>query len=56
MKRARIEPREPIARRGSGDAFLAGYIAARYEGARSTSACASASPAGRSRPGASEPV
>jgi 1-phosphofructokinase family hexose kinase len=31
-KRARIEPREPIARRGSGDAFLAGYIAARYEG------------------------
>jgi 1-phosphofructokinase/tagatose 6-phosphate kinase len=33
MKRARIEPREPmIARRGSGDAFLAGYVAARYEG------------------------
>ncbi|TMK98565.1 MAG: 1-phosphofructokinase family hexose kinase [Actinobacteria bacterium] len=32
MKRARIEPREPIARRGSGDAFLAGYLAARYEG------------------------
>ena len=32
LKRARIEPREPIARRGSGDAFLAGYIAARYEG------------------------
>jgi len=31
-KRARIEPREPIARRGSGDAFLAGYVAARYEG------------------------
>ena len=31
-KRARIEPREPIARRGSGDAFLAGYLAARYEG------------------------
>jgi 1-phosphofructokinase family hexose kinase len=31
-KRARIEQREPIARRGSGDAFLAGYIAARYEG------------------------
>jgi len=31
MKRARIEPREPIARRGSGDAFLAGYVAARYE-------------------------
>jgi 1-phosphofructokinase/tagatose 6-phosphate kinase len=32
IKRARIEQREPIARRGSGDAFLAGYIAARYEG------------------------
>jgi 1-phosphofructokinase family hexose kinase len=32
LKRARIEPREPIARRGSGDAFLAGYVAARYEG------------------------
>jgi 1-phosphofructokinase family hexose kinase len=32
MKRARIEPREPIARRGSGDAFLAGYVAGRYEG------------------------
>src|SRR5207237_8782893 len=32
LKRARIEPREPIAKRGSGDAFLAGYLAARYEG------------------------
>jgi len=32
LKRARIEPREPIAKRGSGDAFLAGYVAARYEG------------------------
>jgi 1-phosphofructokinase len=32
LRRARIEPREPIARRGSGDAFLAGYVAARYEG------------------------
>jgi 1-phosphofructokinase/tagatose 6-phosphate kinase len=31
LKRARIEPREPIAKRGSGDAFLAGYLAARYE-------------------------
>jgi 1-phosphofructokinase family hexose kinase len=36
--RARIEPREPIARRGSGDAFLAGYVAARYEG-RSPEQC-----------------
>jgi 1-phosphofructokinase family hexose kinase len=32
LKRALIEPREPVARRGSGDAFLAGYVAARYEG------------------------
>jgi 1-phosphofructokinase family hexose kinase len=32
VKRARIEPREPIAKSGSGDAFLAGYLAARYEG------------------------
>jgi len=32
LKRARIELREPIAKRGSGDAFLAGYVAARYEG------------------------
>ena len=31
LKRARIQPREPIAKRGSGDAFLAGYVAARYE-------------------------
>jgi 1-phosphofructokinase len=32
MRRARIDQREPIATRGSGDAFLAGYVAARYEG------------------------
>jgi 1-phosphofructokinase family hexose kinase len=32
LKRARIEPRESVARSGSGDAFLAGYLAARYEG------------------------
>src|SRR5207237_4197265 len=32
LKRARIKQRETIARRGSGDAFLAGYLAARYEG------------------------
>jgi 1-phosphofructokinase family hexose kinase len=32
LKRATIEQREPIAKRGSGDAFLAGYLAARYEG------------------------
>ncbi len=38
VKRARIEPREPIAKSGSGDAFLAGYLAARYEG-RSPDQC-----------------
>src|ERR1700745_3876511 len=32
LKRARVEEREPVARRGSGDAFLAGYLSARYEG------------------------
>jgi 1-phosphofructokinase family hexose kinase len=32
LKRARIDPREPVAKSGSGDAFLAGYLAARYEG------------------------
>jgi 1-phosphofructokinase len=32
LKRARIELREPIAKSGSGDAFLAGYLAGRYEG------------------------
>jgi 1-phosphofructokinase family hexose kinase len=30
---ARIEPLEPVATVGSGDAFLAGYVAARYDGA-----------------------
>jgi 1-phosphofructokinase/tagatose 6-phosphate kinase len=30
LRRARVQPREPIAKRGSGDAFLAGYVAARY--------------------------
>jgi 1-phosphofructokinase family hexose kinase len=32
LKRVSIGMREPIAKRGSGDAFLAGYLAARYEG------------------------
>jgi 1-phosphofructokinase/tagatose 6-phosphate kinase len=30
--RAKIEPRESVATIGSGDAFLAGFVAARYEG------------------------
>ncbi|HEY5196321.1 MAG TPA: 1-phosphofructokinase family hexose kinase [Solirubrobacteraceae bacterium] len=32
LHRARINPREPVAAVGSGDAFLAGYVAARYVG------------------------
>ena len=32
LLRARIEPREPVATIGSGDAFLAGLVAARYTG------------------------
>lgn len=32
LYRATIEPREPVAKVGSGDAFLAGYLAARYNG------------------------
>jgi len=32
LHRALIEPREAVATIGAGDAFLAGYIAARYEG------------------------
>jgi 1-phosphofructokinase/tagatose 6-phosphate kinase len=38
MRRVSVEVRESIAKRGSGDAFLAGYIAARYEG-RSPDQC-----------------
>ena len=32
LYRARMEPLEPRATVGSGDAFLAGYVAARYSG------------------------
>ena len=32
LLRAKIEPREPVATVGSGDAFLAGFVAARYGG------------------------
>jgi 1-phosphofructokinase family hexose kinase len=32
LMRARIEPREPVATVGSGDAFLAGLVASRYNG------------------------
>ena len=32
LYRVRIEPREAVATVGAGDAFLAGYVAARYGG------------------------
>ena len=32
VRRVRIEEREAVGKRGSGDAFIAGYVAARYEG------------------------
>ncbi len=32
LRRVKIAPQEAVATRGSGDAFLAGYVAARYEG------------------------
>jgi 1-phosphofructokinase/tagatose 6-phosphate kinase len=32
LTRAMLEPLEPVSSVGSGDAFLAGYVAARYEG------------------------
>ena len=34
LYRVSIEPREPVAAVGSGDAFLAGYVSARYSGGR----------------------
>jgi 1-phosphofructokinase/tagatose 6-phosphate kinase len=33
LLRVRIEPREPVAAVGAGDAFLAGFVSARYTGA-----------------------
>jgi 1-phosphofructokinase/tagatose 6-phosphate kinase len=36
LLRVRIEPREAVAAVGSGDAFLAGYVAARYAGKAAT--------------------
>ena len=38
LYRVSIEPREAVAPVGAGDAFLAGYVAARYEG-RSPEEC-----------------
>ena len=45
-----IAPLEPISSVGSGDCFLAGYVAARYEDARPPSAWPTASPAAPSPP------
>ena len=55
LYRVTIEPLEAQSPIGSGDAFLAGYVAARYQGGRRSSACASASPAAPSRPSTSAP-
>ena len=38
LSRASLEPLEPVSSVGSGDAFLAGYVAARY-GGRSAQEC-----------------
>jgi 1-phosphofructokinase/tagatose 6-phosphate kinase len=32
LRRATLQPLEPVSSVGSGDAFLAGYVAARYDG------------------------
>ena len=50
------EPLEPVSTVGSGDAFVAGYVAARYEGRARRSASPTASPAGPSRPSTSAPA
>ena len=34
LYRVTVEPREPVAAVGSGDAFLAGYVASRYSGSK----------------------
>ena len=47
---------EPVATVGSGDAFLAGYVAARYDGRPPGSASPSGSPAAPSRPSTSAPA
>ena len=50
LYRATLEPLEPVSSVGSGDAFLAGFVAARYGGRAWRSACVSPWPAGPSRP------
>ena len=53
--RVTVPQQESVAAVGSGDAFLAGYVAARYRGSRRPTASPSASPAAPSRPAASVP-
>ena len=52
---ASIEPLEPVAAVGSGDAFLAGYVAARYDGASPRECIAFGVALGPSRPSTSAP-
>ena len=49
LYRVRIAEQEARSAVGSGDAFLAGYVGARYADRSRSSACASGWPAGRSR-------
>ena len=56
LYRVRIEEQEERSAIGSGDAFLAGYIAARYSAARRLSACATASRAVPNRSSISAPA
>ena len=56
LYRATLESLEPVSTVGSGDAFLAGFVAARYGGRGNEECCASRLPAGPSRPSISGPV
>ena len=56
LYRATLEPLEPVSTVGSGDAFLAGFVAARYGGRGARTACASRWPAAPSRPSTSAPA
>ena len=51
-----IDALEPVSSVGSGDCFLAGYVAARYEGEIRASVSPTASPAGLSPPSTSAPA
>ena len=51
----RTERLEPVSAIGAGDAFLAGYLSARYSGRSMPTRCASRSPAAQNPLGASAP-